>query len=523
MPARAWAPAPPPPATPAAPPALKVMSFNILAEEYTADNFGYCPPQYLAWGHRLKQILLEILRREPDVLCLQEVSSRAHAKQLAPFLAKRGYRAVYMKKHGKEEVEGLAIFHNERTTVLLEARRFVLAELARDSRWGRKAQQRGSPAPTPSLSSSPAARSPSAASPAATPSSPSSAAAATPAAGWSPREASGFHTLWRRLEGMPQVALAAVIAPRAAAGAAAGDGGGDDDVVMAGASGAGAMPSPSATGAAAGSDDDGLPSLLSSSGRGAEPAAHPPLSPAQQALVVTNFHAYWSPKWPEVKALQVALAVDATDALRREVNARYRRADTGVLFVGDLNTMPIIRAPTEYDGAGPFPLVPGVYSLLSTGSLRAEHPHHPVARRAPAHGRTDVPPLHPTALPHLELPLRFASAYVAAAGAEPAWTNWHTHDFIEALDYIWVATHERSAADEGGGGGSSSSAAAVDGDDDAAAWQPLPRVPVPVAVLMPPSGDDVRALDGGGAGGCPNEGIPSDHIPLVAALALLTP
>lgn len=480
------------------------MSFNILAEEYTADNFSYCPPQYLAWGHRLKQILLEILRREPDVLCLQEVSSRAHAKQLAPFLAKRGYRAVYMKKHGKEEVEGLAIFHNERTTVLLEARRFVLAELARDSRWGRKVAQQ--------LRASPSA------SPAATPTSPSSTSSpAAAAAGWSPREESGFHTLWRRLEGMPQVALAAVIAPKAAAG-----GSGSYDVVMAD-SGAGAMPSPATASAAADDDDDygdGLPSLLASSRGGAEPAAaHAPLPPGQQALVVTNFHAYWSPKWPEVKALQVALAVDATDGLRREVNARYGRTDTGVLFAGDFNTMPFIRGPTEYDAVGPFPLVPGVYRLLSSGRLGADHPHHPVARRAPAHGRTDVPPLHPSALPHLELPLRFASAYVAAAGAEPAWTNWHGHDFVEALDYIWVATHERRPG-AGTGEGASSAAAAGDGDDDAAAWQPLPRVPVPVAVLLPPSGDDVRALDGGGAGGCPNEGIPSDHIPLVAALAL---
>ena len=156
---------------------------------------------------------------------------------------------------------------------------------------------------------------------------------------------------------------------------------------------------------------------------------------------------------------------------------------------------------------------------------------------------------------HIHLPLRFASAYAAVAGAEPLWTNWHTHGFRECLDYIFVATHSRTVVTEQRGSGAGRSLHTA----PASAWEPLvpparrPRTGgnldaaiaalvaariddgdaqhhagalaaggmVPVAVLALPSDADVLACGGGALeGGCPNAGCGSDHIPLAATFRL---
>jgi hypothetical protein len=106
------------------------------------------------------------------------------------------------------------------------------------------------------------------------------------------------------------------------------------------------------------------------------------------------------------------------------------------VFCGDFNSLPLIRERTEYDSSvPPGGLVSGVYSLLSKGFLATSHPHHPAARRG----------LHPGSVTSMDLPMRFTSAYAAALGREPLWTNWHRHDFRETLDYVWVAEAEEDA------------------------------------------------------------------------------
>ena len=47
----------------------------------------HCPPQHLAWTHRLPKILAEIQEHAPDILCLQEVERPAFESQLSPALA----------------------------------------------------------------------------------------------------------------------------------------------------------------------------------------------------------------------------------------------------------------------------------------------------------------------------------------------------------------------------------------------------------------------------------------------------
>ena len=314
--------------------------------------------------------------------------------------------------------------------------------------------------------------------------------------------------LWRRVEGMPHAAISAVFIPIGGgtlpgASIAQQDAEDEADFESSSSSGPGAMPA-----APVGASSSA--SASAASGISASPV---------QAIVVTNFHAYWNPRWPELKVLQVALVTQATNRIRLAVNSKLGRNDGAVLLCGDLNTMPLLRGPTEADpspGHGrEWPLAPGVYELLTSGHLPAEHPHHPFARRKGALYKSDVPPLHPSSVPPITLPLRFASAYATVTGAEPAWTNWHTHDFVECLDYIFVATHERDSVTSASVGSSDSPLSP--------AWRPLTGAPMPFAVLQPPSEADILALPGGKAGGCPNEAVPSDHIPIAAKLRFPAP
>ena len=489
-PPRSWASIPAPPGEGQ----LRVMSYNILADEYTLENFSYCPKEFLDWGHRLKHILLEIMKKDCEIVCLQEVSSRAYVKQLMPLLSKRGYKGTYLRKSGREELEGVAVFYKTDKLALVETHRLAICELSRDlelsSKFGRVAQSSSSPPASPAAQASP------------------SAAPAEERA-----DMRGHDALWRRLDTMPHVALAAVFVPiggsgHSAGGSAAAQPQEDDDDMDGSRSGPGAMPTPSSP-SPSNDASQRLPTLAAQAGG---------IVPAGQPIVITNFHAYWNPKWPEVKVLQVGLVIAAANRIRRSINARAGRDDAAVIFCGDLNTMPLLKGPTESDplpGEGGRPLVPGVYELLVSGRLDSSHPHHPVARRSGLYYKSDLPPLSPASMPALQLPLRFASAYVSVSGSEPEWSNWHTHDFCETLDYIFVATHEAAAVTEESASRSSSS-----GDDYALEWRPLRAVPQPFSVLQPPSKTDVMALQGAAGGGCPNEGVPSDHIPLAAKFAL---
>lgn len=65
-------------------------------------------------------------------------------------------------------------------------------------------------------------------------------------------------------------------------------------------------------------------------------------------------------------------------------------------------------------------LVSGVYRLLSSGTVGAEHPHHPTRRHRPS---DDILALRGHRFDTAGWKL--ASAYAAARGAEPALTNKH--------------------------------------------------------------------------------------------------
>jgi endonuclease/exonuclease/phosphatase family metal-dependent hydrolase len=594
QPARAWQraePAAAPAGGSAAPAALPlcVMTYNILADHYLGDNFAYCPPRFREWPYRLKLILRDSVKRDADVVCLQEVNARHYSKFLLPLLGARGYRGAFMRKTGRDALEGVATFYRADRLVLVASQRLPISELAS----GAGPRYRGEPVPLGGAGGG--------AFGGAGDGGGGASATAAGAAAWSDAELKGSAKLWRWMESMKHAALGLVLA-RVGSGSGGGGGGGsgggadeaeegaieqlaaagapeEEDAPPAGLGDHGApMAVADGTAPASSSSDTvpgatAAPATASVNTDGGDAAAAPAAAPTttaspavtftpppagQQCIVVANVHVYWSPSWPEVKVLQVALVAGACDALRRGANAAAGRDDTAVLLAGDFNTMPALSGPTEHDPlpwiqpspalaaataaahsplphgsssssgggggggggggdsdrgsgggvgeGGGWPLVPGVYELLTSGALPRTHPHHPYTRR-----RTDVPggfsgggpAIHVDAVPALRLPLRFESAYVTVTGREPEWSNWHLHTFVETLDYILIATHVEHLEPDG-----------------SPSWRPLPGAPAPVAVLAPPSRAAILALEGGAEGGCPNEGVPSDHIPLVAKLLM---
>ena len=96
-------------------PALRVMTYNILADQYASTDtakdviFSHCSPEFLAWQYRRPLILKEILDYKPDVACLQEVDASAFELLLQPGLGAFGLDGVYTNKAGRVK-EGSATF-----------------------------------------------------------------------------------------------------------------------------------------------------------------------------------------------------------------------------------------------------------------------------------------------------------------------------------------------------------------------------------------------------------------------------
>lgn len=77
---------------------LTVVSWNILADQYTDDQFASnCSPEHLAWENRLPRIIDELISYDADVICLQEVEKPS----LPHFMARLpGYSVLF---RGRED------------------------------------------------------------------------------------------------------------------------------------------------------------------------------------------------------------------------------------------------------------------------------------------------------------------------------------------------------------------------------------------------------------------------------------
>ncbi len=77
-------------------PRLRVVSYNVLAENYSQTDvakhmlFPDCPPWALKGRHRLPIILSELLGYHADILALQEVDATRFADHFYPMLKHHG-------------------------------------------------------------------------------------------------------------------------------------------------------------------------------------------------------------------------------------------------------------------------------------------------------------------------------------------------------------------------------------------------------------------------------------------------
>ncbi|XP_047430047.1 protein angel homolog 2 isoform X2 [Mugil cephalus] len=100
---------------------FSVMTYNILSQDLLQDNaylYRHCPPDVLAWEHRLPNLLAEIQGHEADILCLQEVQEDHYENQIRPALRALGYECEYKKRTGKKP-DGCAVgFKTSRFSLL---------------------------------------------------------------------------------------------------------------------------------------------------------------------------------------------------------------------------------------------------------------------------------------------------------------------------------------------------------------------------------------------------------------------
>ena len=69
---------------------IRVLQWNHLSQTLgtKGDKFVECPPEALSWTVRRWRILEELIRHEPDIICLQEVD---HFHTLERALGSIGY------------------------------------------------------------------------------------------------------------------------------------------------------------------------------------------------------------------------------------------------------------------------------------------------------------------------------------------------------------------------------------------------------------------------------------------------
>ena len=108
---------------------LSVLSYNILCDRYcTRSQYGYTPAKALAWENRRDLILDEVLTRNADVVCLQEVDRESFQDFFQPRLATADYKGIFyprtraktMTEREAKLVDGCAIFYKTKKYICLD-------------------------------------------------------------------------------------------------------------------------------------------------------------------------------------------------------------------------------------------------------------------------------------------------------------------------------------------------------------------------------------------------------------------
>ena len=101
--------------SPSSPSRLRVLTYNLLADQYAASDyakahlFSHCHPRYLEADYRRSLAAAEVARYGADVVCLQEVDERCFSDVLVPLLRAEGYEGRFTGKASTVR-EGSATF-----------------------------------------------------------------------------------------------------------------------------------------------------------------------------------------------------------------------------------------------------------------------------------------------------------------------------------------------------------------------------------------------------------------------------
>lgn len=116
------------------PPRLRVVTYNLLADQYAASDyakahlFNHCPPHHLDPAYRRSLAAQELLAYAGDILFLQEVDEKAFEGVLEPVLAAAGYDGRMTAKASTVR-EGSALFWRADRFKLVAWRTVVLKDL----------------------------------------------------------------------------------------------------------------------------------------------------------------------------------------------------------------------------------------------------------------------------------------------------------------------------------------------------------------------------------------------------------
>ncbi len=99
-----------------------LKSYNVLAD-YLAKRhpelYGGINKDLIVWENRFPRLLTEILKDEPDVVCLQEVQDSHYESDFLPAMKEVGFDGVY-KKRTHDKQDGCAIFYKSDVLQLLD-------------------------------------------------------------------------------------------------------------------------------------------------------------------------------------------------------------------------------------------------------------------------------------------------------------------------------------------------------------------------------------------------------------------
>ena len=113
---------------------LRVVTYNLLADQYAASDyakshlFSHCHPRYLEADYRRSLAAAEVARYGADVVCLQEVDERCFCDVLVPLLGALGYEGRFTGKASTVR-EGSATFWLSERFELVAKRDVVLKEV----------------------------------------------------------------------------------------------------------------------------------------------------------------------------------------------------------------------------------------------------------------------------------------------------------------------------------------------------------------------------------------------------------